>query len=115
MAANKFFGNKKDPVESDDIDESPNLTDVNSGPASIDEDGEANTDEDGKADTEEDDSTTVHGLAVKTSHLAGMATVQTEIIATIHGPTGLTSKRLVVPGAITTKRLAALLDGVASW
>lgn len=61
-----------------------------------------------------DTSPVVHSLAVKTTHLS-KGYFQTELVANIHGPTGLVSKRTVIPGGITAAKLAALLEGVADW
>jgi hypothetical protein len=61
-----------------------------------------------------DNSPVVHSLAVKTTH-PSKDYLQTELVANIHGPTGLVSKRTVIPGGITAAKLAALLEGVADW
>lgn len=95
----------------DDEDEDTDVANVNTGSEGIDEDGEA---VEGHEDPV-DNSATIHSLALKCSHTPQMALPQTEIIATIHTPTGLTSKRMVIPGAVTTQRLAALLDDVTAW
>lgn len=61
-----------------------------------------------------DHSPVIHGLVVKTTHPT-KDYMQTDIVANIHGPTGLVSKRTVIPGGITAAKLAALLEGVADW
>ena len=78
-----------------------NMTDVNGSPSAMDEDGEE--------DTDQDDSPLILGMAVRHN-----GTV-TDIVVNIPAPTGTASKRLVVQGEITAKRLGVLLAGVASW
>lgn len=88
----------------------PDMINVNGAPGGMDEDGET------IAESAEDDHTpTLAKLVVGVYHPAKSERVQTDITATIHSGTGLATKRLVIPGEVTVKRLGELLLSVASW
>ena len=59
-----------------------------------------------------DETPRLHALSIQTFH---QGKEFTEIMATVHGATGLVSKRNVVPGALTAGHLAALLNSISSW
>lgn len=81
------------------IEPGADMTDVNGSPSAMDEDGEQDTDE----------SPLILGMVV--CHTSTI----TDVMVTIPGPTGPTSKRMVATGGVTAKKLAAMLAGVASW
>lgn len=85
-------------LDEDEARETP--PDVNTPQGGVDEDGES----------DENDSPLLHSLSVR-SHSNGHA----DIIAMIHGPTGFLSKRIVIPGGVTAKKLAGLLQSVTAW
>ncbi len=58
---------------------------------------------------EQDSSPLIQAFAVKHNGHS------TDIVAQVHTPQGIQSKRIVLPGGLTANRLAKVLKSVATW
>jgi len=90
---------------------SPDLTSVNSGPASIDEDGEP-VEADRAALSDKDVSPRIQAMSVS---VANAGKEMTHISVTVHTPSGIRMRHMTVGGAVTANRLASLLQSISGW
>lgn len=90
-------------------DNAVNMTDVNGQPSAMDEDGDCTE------APEPDNTPLLQSFAVKTEHLPGQKEALTTMVALVHTRHGLVSKRMVLTGSVTARRVGQMLESVATW